>query len=158
MAVSGWVAADLTTVDPHEVPRYGDTTKDSVLVALAKEMWTWEAGDQIILTVPQIGENYVTTIDHVEVGLGNNRSYAGRLIEGAFPHSFLITLGDRNAFAFLGTPRGSYELVGNTELGWLMPTANMDQHVDYSKPDFYIIEQSDYFIQNAPTVTIDTRM
>ncbi len=146
----GWVAADLDTVDPARIPSYKETVKDSVLVALAEEMWNWQAGDQIVLTVPQIGESYASTINRVEVGLGNNRTYVGRLMDGELPYSFVITVGDRNAFAFLGTPGGSYELVGNTELAWLMPTANLDQHVDYSEPDFYIVEQPDYFIRNDP--------
>ena len=70
--------------------------------------------------------------------LGNNRSYVGRLIENDVPYSFMITVGQRNTFANLSTPQGSFELIGDTELAWLMPVANMDPHVDYGQPDYYI--------------------
>ena len=106
-------------------------------------MWTWDMGEMISIEVPQIGETYESVIDRVETGLGVNRSYIGRLIDDDHPYSFVITVGERNAFAHLGTPEGSYELVGNTEFAWLMPTANMDQHVDYSKPDYFIPGEND---------------
>ena len=149
-ANQGWVAVEPEFFDQSRIPIYKETVVNAVLVALDEEMRAWQAGDRIVLTVPQIGASYDTVIDRVEVGLGNNRSYIGRLMEGELPYSFLITVGDRNAFAYLGTPEGSYELVGNTELAWLMPTANMDQHVDYSKPDYYVVEPPAYFIQSDP--------
>ncbi len=149
-AKQGWVAVEPESVDPSRIPSYKETVMDAVLVALDEEIWSWQAGDRVVLTVPQVGASYDTVIDRVDAGLGNNRTYVGRLVEGELPHSFVITVGDRNAFAYLGTPYGSYELVGNTELAWLMPTANLDQHVDYSKPDFYLVEPPVYFIQRDP--------
>ena len=55
-------------------------------------------------------------------------------------HGFTITVGPGNTFAHLSTPEGTYELVATGELGWLMPTANMDRHVDYSVPDYILPE------------------
>ena len=56
---------------------------------------------------------------------------------------FVITVGPRNTFAHIGTSRGTFELVATGgQLGWLMPTANMDQHVDYSQPDYYTQDES----------------
>ena len=54
--------------------------------------------------------------------------------------NLLVTIGQKSTFANISTPRGSYEFVGNTTHGWLMPSANMDQHVDYTKPDYVITE------------------
>ena len=149
-ARQGWAAADPDAIGPDGIPRYSETVNDSVLVALSEELWSWQAGDEIVLTVPQIGARYVTTVDRVDTGLGN-RSYVGRLMEGEMPYSFLITVGDRRALAYLGTPEGSYQLVGDTESAWLMPMANiLDQYVDYSKPDFYIVERPERLIRVAP--------
>ena len=144
----GWVAVEPDSVGPDRIPAYRETVKDSVLVALSDELWSWKAGDQVSLSVPQIDASFITTIERVAVGLGNNRSYFGKLGDEERRYSFVITVGDRNAFAFLATPAGSYELVGNTELAWLMPSANLDQHVDYSKPDFYIVEEPEYFTKH----------
>ena len=109
-----------------------------MLVALAGGMHTWQAGDRVDLVVPQLGISYTTTILRVESLIGGARSYVGRLIEGDRLSTFVVTVGANGTFAYLGTPEGSYELVGNRELAWLMPTANMDRHVDYSKPDYFV--------------------
>ena len=137
-ANTAWVPVDVGAVKPEQVPVYKEVVEGRVLVKLEPDMWTWVAGEQISIEVPQIVEMYESVIDRVETGLGVNRSYIGRLIDDDHPYSFVITVGERNAFAHLGTPYGSYELVGNTEFAWLMPTVNMDQHVDYSKPDYFI--------------------
>ncbi len=144
-ANSGWQPVDAGSIDPARIPSYKETVENAVLVELSPSMWSWSAGEQITLSVPQIGMTYTPVIDRVEISLGSNRSYVGRLIEGEFPYSFVITVGERNAFANLSTPQGSFELVGNTQLAWLMPTANMDRHVDYSQPDYFIPEQESDF-------------
>ena len=137
-ANTAWVPVDVGAVKPDQVPVYKEVVEGRVLVTLKPDMWTWDVGEQISIEVPQIGKMYESVIERVETGLGVNRSYIGRLIDDDHPYTFVITIGERNAFAHLGTPEGSYELVGNTEFAWLMPTVNMDQHVDYSKPDYYI--------------------
>ena len=137
-ANTAWVPVDVGAVKPDQVPVYKEVVEGRVLVTLKPDMWTWDVGEKISIEVPQIGEMYESVIERVETGLGVNRSYIGRLIDDDHPYTFVITIGERNAFAHLGTPEGSYELVGNTEFAWLMPTVNMDQHVDYSKPDYFI--------------------
>ena len=135
---TAWQPLDIDSVDPERLPEYKEIVEGRALVELSNGMWSWGAGDQITLAVPQIGAVYEPVIERVETMLGNNRSYVGRLIEAEFPYSFVITVGQRNTFANFSTPQGSFELVGDTELAWLMPVANMDQHVDYSQPDYYI--------------------
>ncbi len=135
---TAWQPLEIDSVDPERVPEYKEIVEGRVLVELSAGMWSWREGDRITIAVPQIGAVYEPTIDRVETALGNNRSYVGRLIEAEFPYSFVITVGQRNTFANLSTPQGSFELVGDTQLAWLMPVANMDQHVDYSQPDYFI--------------------
>ena len=135
---TAWQPLDIDSVEPERIPEYKEIVEGRVLVELSTGMWSWGVGDRITLAVPQIGAVYEPVIDRVETALGNNRSYVGRLIEAEFPYSFVITVGQRNTFANLSTPQGSFELVGGTQLAWLMPVANMDRHVDYSQPDYYI--------------------
>ena len=135
---TAWQPLEIESVDPERIPEYKEIVEGRVLVELSTGMWSWGEGDRIALAVPQIGAVYEPLIERVETALGNNRSYVGRLIEAEFPYSFVITVGQRNTFANFSTPQGSFELVGDTELAWLMPVANMDQHVDYSQPDYYI--------------------
>ena len=135
---AAWRPVDPEAVDPTRIPAYKETVEGAVLVALDDAIGAWRVGDEIAIAVPQIDALYRPTIARLETGLGNNRSYIGRLVDGPVPRSFVITVGERNTFANLSTPEGDYELVGNTELAWLMPVANMDRHVDYSKPDYFI--------------------
>ena len=134
-----WEAVDASVVEAALIPDY-EQVEDAVLVAMGDGLNAWEAGDLIRIAVPQIGSTYTTSIDRVDTTLGR-RSYVGRVAEG-LPYSFVITVGERNAFAHVGTPQGTYELVGRGRFAWLMPTANMDRHVDYSKPDYYIPERA----------------
>ena len=137
---AGWSPVDVDAVDPLLVPQYKERVAGAVLVEVAEDIRDWQAGERISFTVPQIGITYTPVIDHIETALGHNRSYFGRLTATRSPYTFVITAGERNTFANIATPAGTFELVGNTRLGWLMPTANMDQHVDYGKPDYIIPE------------------
>ena len=134
-----WEAVDASVVESALIPDY-EQVEDAVLVAMGDGLNAWEAGDLISIAVPQTGSTYTTVIDRVDTTLGR-RSYLGRVAEG-LPYSFVITVGERNAFAHVGTPQGTYELVGRGRFAWLMPTVNMDRHVDYSKPDYYIPERA----------------
>lgn len=89
------------------------------------------------MRVPQADATWTATVDRVESGLGSSRSYTGRF-EDESRHSFVMTLGRRHTFGHLTTPRGSYELTGNDKFAWLMSTAGMDRHVDYTKSDFVV--------------------
>ncbi len=135
-----WSPADPDAVDRDWLPpRYQQTDADAVLVSLADDMWSWRAGDRIVISVPHTGATFESVIDRVVTSLGDNRSYVGRLVGEDQPHLVVVTVGSMNAYAHVGTPQGSYELVGNRHFGWLMPTASMDRHVDYSKPDYIIL-------------------
>ena len=138
---TAWAEVNLADINPAWVPQYHETVEGALLVAIGDGMRTWNAGDTIALPVPQIGEVFRPVIDDVETPVGSNRSYVGRTLAADAPYSFVITLGEHETFGYVGTPQGSYELVGNTRLAWLMPTANMDQHVDYSKPDYFYLDE-----------------
>lgn len=144
------VLADRTRVawsqaDPHAVdrdwlpPQHQEGDADAILVSLADEISSWREGDRIVISVPHTGATFESVIDRVVTSLGDNRSYVGRLVGEDQPHLVVVTVGSMNAYAHVGTPQGSYELVGNRHFGWLMPTASMDRHVDYSKPDYIIL-------------------
>ena len=134
-----WQVVDEGTVD--ELPSYKEVVPGRALVRMANLSPAWDVGDRIAVEIPQIGALYRPVIEEIKAGPGGRRSFVGVLAEEAGRrYGFVITVGPGSAFAYLSTPWGSYELVAQGELGWLMPTANMDQHVDYSKPDYLIVE------------------
>lgn len=136
-----WRSVDPATVDPADIPAYKEVVKDRVLVRMADIAPSdISVGDSLLVEVPQLGQTYPAVLERVEHGPGSTRSAAG---SASGPNGeqrlFVYTVGPRSSFAFIDTPLGSYELMANRRLGWLMPTLNMDQHVDYSKPHTYVV-------------------
>lgn len=138
-AFRAWEALDESMVDA--LPAYKEIVEGRVLVRLpaAEE---WPTSGELAFEVPQLGRIFMAVVERVEDDVWGNRSLVGLLREpDGSEHRFVITLGARNQFAYFGTSRGSFELVASNGLGWLMPTANMDRHVDYSRPDYRIRER-----------------
>ena len=134
-----WTPIDEGSVT--DLPVYKEVVQDRVLVRIAAVSGGWRVGQRIAIPIPQLNEVFTPVIERIQAGPNSTRSYIGTLtgVAGSV-HRFTITVGPRNTFAHLPTPDGTYELVATGELGWLMPTANMDQHVDYSMPDFVLPE------------------
>lgn len=142
-AGSLWVSVEPAAVDPADIPRLQGVVKDRVLVRMADIAPSdISVGDRVAVEIPQLGQTFTTVLERVERGPGSTRSAAGSATSpNGEQRIFVLTVGPRSSFAFIDTPLGSYELVANRRLGWLMPTLNMDQHVDYSKPHTYVIER-----------------
>ena len=135
-----WTAIDERTVT--ELPAYKEVVQDRVLVRIVDAPGGWRVGQRIAIPIPQLNEVFTPVIERIQSGPDSTRSYIGTLTEVAGRnHRFTITVGPRNTFAHLSTPDGTYELVATGELGWLMSTANIDRHVDYSVPDFVYPEE-----------------
>ena len=135
-----WQSVDSTSV--AELPPHWEVVENRALVRVSSGAGLWRVGDRIAIAVPQLGTTYASTINEIVAGPGGARSFLGVLVEGA-PGRFVITIGRGSVFAFVPTPEGTYELVANGELGWLMPSANMDTDVDYSIPDYHIPNDDD---------------
>ena len=127
------------TVDPDQVerlPPYKETVPGRRLVRIADSIQNWKEGDEVSFEVKQLGRTLDGLVEQVKADGWGNRSYVGSIKEpGTRSYRFLVTVGARNTFAYLDTPQGTFELVALNDLGWLMPTAGMDQHVDFSRPD-----------------------
>ena len=135
-----------TVLDPDSVvvlPQYKEIVPGRALVRISESLANWQEGDQVALEIPQLGISFDGRVERMEVGPWGNRSYIGWLNEAnGEDYRFTITVGPKNVFAYLGTSQGAFELVASNEMGWLMPTRYMDQHVDYSQPDYYIVEDN----------------
>ena len=133
-----WSVAESAQVEPDWVPSQGPAVAGAVFVALGEAIDAWRQGDTVQITIPQLDATYPAVIDRIDSAIAGNRSYIGKVDVDSRHFSFVITVGARNVFGYVGTPDGTYELVANRRFGWLMPTANMDEHVDYSKPDYLL--------------------
>ena len=124
---------------PPSAPDYVDV-EDRVLVRLVNRERQLAVGDRFDVGLPQLGETYRPVVERVQNGPGATRSITGMAADSdGGKHRFIYTVGPRSTFATIGTRQGVFELVANAELGWLMPAANMQRNVDYSKPDYYVV-------------------
>ena len=138
-----WTVIDEESVT--EVPAYKEMVQDRALVRIVDIPGGWRVGQRIAVHIPQLNQTFTPVIERIQSAYGAH-SYVGTLTMVANrAHRFTITVGPRNTFAHLSTPSGTYELLATGELGWLMPTINMDQHVDYAVPDYVVPEEPRYF-------------
>lgn len=136
-AMRVWEAVDESAV--ADLPAYKELVEGRVLVRLPESAGGWFEGGELDFVVPQLGQTFPGVIERVEEDVGGNRSFVGLLREpDGSRYRFVVTIGARNQFANIATSRGTFELVAADGLGWLMPSASMDRHVDYSRPDFFI--------------------
>jgi len=111
--------------------------QNAVLVKLDQDYLAGiERRGELLITIPQTGKNYPAVIEKTVQSRAGNLSVSGYM--GAPPYSFLLTLGAKNTYATLNTPDGIYSLFGTRELAWIVRAAELDRHVDFSKPDFII--------------------
>ena len=137
-----WQLVEESAVDPADIPAfaYVADVPGKALVRVAALAAPRAIGDRIEVEIPQLDAAFQLVVERVQEGPGSTRSVSGHAEDGSGGrHGFVLTTGPRSMFARIGTPEGAFELAANRDLGWLMPAANMDRHVDYSKPDTYIV-------------------
>lgn len=107
----------------------------------ARTASAWRVGDRVLMQLPQLGVAYEGGIERLDEGMGHSRSARG-WATGAdgLERRFVVTVGPTRVLAYIDTPYGSYELVADTRLGWLLPSASMLAGWDFSKPDYILPE------------------
>ena len=136
-ALPYWSPVDPETAGPS-APPLPIPIDDARLVELQGNLRNWEVGDPIELAIPHIDAAYTAVIERIDTAFGR-RAYSGRLEPGdAVLNSFLITVGPASTFATLVTPRGAFELVGNTRFAWMMSTRAMYAYLPILPPDYHI--------------------
>ena len=137
-----WQPVEQSAVDAADIPAfaYVADVPGKALVRVAALAAPHAVGDRVEVEIPQLDAAFQLVVERVVEGPGSTRSVSGHAEGGSGGrHGFVLTTGPRSMFARIGTPEGAFELAANRDLGWLMPAANMDRHVDYSKPDTYIV-------------------
>lgn len=137
-----WQPVEPSAIDPADIPAfaYVADVPGKALVRVAPLAAPRVVGDRVEVEIPQLDAAFQLVVERVQEGPGITRSVSGHAEDGSGTrHRFVLTTGPRSTFARIGTPAGAFELAANRELGWLMPAANMDRHVDHSKPDTFIV-------------------
>ena len=137
-----WSPVDEADVDrlPRYAPRWSPEGRVLVRVAEAgRAAGGWQVGDRLTLPLPQLGVVYRPAIEKLDVGPGPSVSALGKILgDDGRRRRFVVTVGPAHAFAYIDTPRGPYELTGDAELGWLLPSSRMMAGFDFSEPDYIL--------------------
>ena len=140
-----WSPTDEADVEnpPGYAPQWSTEARVLVRVTAAVEAaGRWRVGDRVTLPLPQLGMAYESVIDELDIGPGPSISALGQAVgEDGRRRRFVVTVGPAHAFAYIDTPRGPYELVGDTEYGWLLPSSSMMAGFDFSEPDYILPER-----------------
>ena len=132
-----WARVDETTVQESQIPSFPRVVVDRALVRLNASVREMAEGHEIQFPIPQRG--VVLRGEVTEVGgPPRARSIKGEVDDEGNKYPFVLTLGKGSTFATITTSTGNYELFANLTYGWLMPSANMDDHVDYTLPDHFV--------------------
>ena len=101
----------------------------------------WQVGDRLTIPLPQTGEIYRPVIDEIDDGPGYSRAALGKVLDDdGYSHRIVVTVGPTSMFAYIDSPDGPYELVADSDYGWLLPTASMMAGFDFSQPDYILPE------------------
>lgn len=133
----------INTKEELDIPSYRVEVVNAVQMQFdVADLSKLDVGDVIEIKIPQTGTRYTATVRSTKSHRGGIKTITARQSDNDSSFTLLITLGKRNTFAHVSTREGSFELVGNTQQGWLMPSANMDRHVDHTKPDYVLPPKS----------------
>lgn len=95
------------------------------------------AGDRMVVEVPQLDIRFDALVDQVRDGPGRARAVRGLAQDAdGQPRRIVVTVGPGRVFAYVDTPQGPYELVGDGKLAWLMPSSSMMAGIDFTQPDY----------------------
>ena len=139
-----WAAVDKSGTGT--LPEYPAewSTEGRVLVRVSAAIGAaagWRVGDQLTLPIPQLGTVYRPLIESIDDGPGPSRAALGEMTgKDGQRRRFVVTVGPAHVFAYIDTIQGSFELVGDDDLGWLLPTSSMMAGFDYSEPDYFLPE------------------
>lgn len=145
-----WARVDEETVQDSEVPSFPRVIVDRALVRVNTTLRSMIEGNQIQFPIPQRDVVLIGKVTEIG-GPPRARSIKGEVDDEGEKYPFVLTLGDRSTFATIMTSTGNYELFANLNYGWLMPSANMDDHVDYSIPDHFVENPDPHaHVENPP--------
>ena len=112
-------------IEVPTIPSYVRAISGAVLVDITSlRSSDWQVNDEIIFTIPQVSYTLRTRVEDIDEHVGGIVTLKSYPDETMFNH-MLVTIGRENTFVNLFTPLGEYELVGNREYGWLVPSRSL---------------------------------
>ena len=95
-------------------------------------------GDEISLSIPQLGQNYTMDVKQVRRYNNGDRTVKGHLKNTDLPYSVIITTDNNSSYATINTPDGAYLMEATGNKGWTTAIASLDYLIDTNLDDFQI--------------------
>ena len=130
-----WEEADLrlTQFLPEEL---GQPPTDAVLVQLVDSPRNWVVNTDVAVRIPQWNRSLEVGIKDAKVDGFGNATYTGEgLTSNKEAVHLIATVSQEQVMVYVSLDGTSYELNAFDGVGWLIPSASLGQHIDYSIPD-----------------------
>lgn len=146
--MGGGSSAQLTPPYPASWSKAGRALVDVTAATFGAS--AWRVGDRLAVELPQLGGVHEWTVEQIVEGRdARSRSVRGWLDSGEDrPRRIVVTVGPGRVLAYVDTLRGPYELAGNAQLAWLVPSSSRMAGIDFT--------QSDYIPSQGPEDGLET--
>jgi hypothetical protein len=133
---AAWTSGDFTLAPPGQYQRKGISAQPLRLNREA--IANLQAGDEIVIPIPQSGQSYTVGIDSIGHHLNGDRSLTGTIKNETLSYNVVLTEGRHSTFATLNTPDGAFMLEAIGDNGWITSLADLDFLSDPDQTDALI--------------------
>ena len=107
-----------------------------------------EVGDEIALLIPQENRVYQGSITDAQTTAAGNRVITGFFDGSMKRQRFIFTVGSYQTFGTLQTSEGRYQLETRNGVGRIISVVEINEGLDFSKPDFRIPQRRESALDN----------
>ena len=108
----------------------------------------YEVGDEIALLIPQEDRVYKGGITDAQTTAAGNRVITGFFDGSLKRQRFIFTVGSSQTFGTLQTSEGRYQLETRNGVGRIISVVEINEGLDFSKPDFRIPQRRESALDN----------
>ena len=107
-----------------------------------------EVGDEIALLIPQEDRVYQGSVTDAQTTVAGNRVITGFFDGSLKRQRFIFTVGSSQTFGTLQTSEGRYQLETRNGVGRIISVVEINEGLDFSKPDFRIPQRRESGLDN----------
>ena len=128
---------ELSTPEPTSTgEKLTPPTENAVYVRIADSPRNWVIGTDVALYIPQQDQESVVRVDKVIPHAFDNRTYEGTAVHHEHLDTKLIaTSTGEDVLVYLSQGHSFFQLEAVNGEGWLIPSSDLNDHVDYSISD-----------------------
>lgn len=108
----------------------------AIFVSLNDRFDQWLIDTPIEIRIPHIDATFRAVVDEITPnGLHSTTIRASAASDEHDLNRLILTFGEDQTLAYVSTKRGSWELTGDGQIGWIVSSADLKRSQDYSESD-----------------------